>query len=69
MKAEALFNRASLLPRDADADARAAARDDLAACLALAEDPEVPFPAMADPVQAGALVEAIRGRLAALDPA
>ena len=63
MRAEALFNRASLLPADADPDTRRQARDDYAACLQLAEDPSVPFPAVGDPVQAGAVLDAIRARL------
>ena len=63
MRAEALYNRASLLPEDADADAKQQAREDFEACLAMAEDPAVPFPAVADPVQAGAIVDAIRAKL------
>ena len=63
MRAEALYNRASLLPPGADVDARQQAREDFEACLALAEDPAVPFPAVADPIEAGAIVDAIRAKL------
>lgn len=63
MRAEALYNRAALLPKDADSDAKQQAREDFEECLAIAEDPNVPFPAAGDPVQAGAIVDAIRARL------
>ena len=63
MRAEALFNRASLLPEDADAEAKQQAREDFALCLEMAEDPAVPFPSVADPVQASAIVDAIRAKL------
>lgn len=63
MRAEALYNRASLLPEGADADAKQQAREDFELCLAMAEDPAVPFPAVADPVHAGAIIDAIRAKL------
>lgn len=66
MKAEAYYNRAMLLRPDEGADRRAAAAGDLEACLAMADDPAIEFPMMADPVQAGALVERMRAQLAAL---
>jgi|GEM_PF-6911819 len=66
MRAEALYNRASLLPADADADAKRQAREELETCIAMAEDPAVPFPAVADPVQAGAIIDAMRARLDAV---
>ncbi|MCR9164870.1 MAG: hypothetical protein ACE37F_15330 [Nannocystaceae bacterium] len=63
MRAEALYNRAALLPEDASSDAKLQAREDLETCLAMAEDPATAFPAVADPVQAGAIVDAIQARL------
>lgn len=66
MRGEALFNRASLLPADAEGPQREQACADLEACLELAKDPAVGFPATADPVQAGAFVDAIAAKLAAL---
>jgi tetratricopeptide (TPR) repeat protein len=63
MRAEALYNRAALLPKDADSDAKQQAREDFEECLAIAEDPDVPFPAVGDPVQAEAIIDAIRARL------
>lgn len=66
MRAEALFNRAALLPADAEDTDRKQACADLEACLEMAADPAVGFPPNADPVQAGAIVDAIGGKLAAL---
>jgi tetratricopeptide (TPR) repeat protein len=66
MQAEALYNRGSLVPRGADSDTKLQAREDLEACLAMAEDPAVPFPAVADPIQADAVRSAIRARLNAV---
>ena len=66
MRAEALFNRAALLPADADEADRAQARADLEACLEMAEDSAVPFPPTADPIQADAMRDAIRAKLAAM---
>ena len=63
MRAEALYNRAALLPKDASSDAKQQAREDFEECLAIAEDPDVPFPAVGDPVQAAAIVDVIRSRL------
>ncbi|MEM6292744.1 MAG: tetratricopeptide repeat protein [Myxococcota bacterium] len=66
MKAEAYYNRAMLSSPKDDPTQRAAAADDLEACIAMAEDPDVAFPVMGDPVQAGALVERMRAQLAAM---
>lgn len=66
MRAEALFNRASLLPSDAEDADRDRARADLEACLQIAEDPAVAFPATGDPVQGAAMTEAIRAKLASM---
>jgi len=66
MRAEALFNRAALLPADADEADREQARADLEACLEIAEDPAIPFPPTADPIQADAMRDAILAKLAAI---
>ncbi|MGH1341219.1 MAG: hypothetical protein ACRBN8_06695 [Nannocystales bacterium] len=66
MRAEALFNRAALLPADAGQADREQARGDLEACLDMAEDPTVEFPPTADPIQADAMRDAIRAKLAAV---
>ncbi len=66
MRAEALFNRASLLPPDADQAEQEQARADLEACLELANDAAVAFPSVGDPIQADAMIDAIRAKLAAV---
>lgn len=66
MRAEALFNRASLLPADAEDADREQARADLEACLQIAQDPAVAFPSTGDPIQGAAMVEAIRAKLASM---
>lgn len=66
MRAEALFNRASLLPANAEAAERELARADFAACLEMGEDASVEFPSGGDPVQAEAMLDVIRAKLAAL---
>ncbi|MBV1861032.1 MAG: hypothetical protein KUG77_21625 [Nannocystaceae bacterium] len=66
MRAEALFNRASLLPADASDVDRAQARADFEGCLEMAQDRTVGFPPTADPIQADAMLDAIAAKLAAI---